>query len=288
MDNSDSLIDAIRAQNISDSSKEVYISSSTRFLKWIIENRPNLANLGFVVAVTDENGQLSNDLIKKYLVSTQELDDPINFDEITVRDFLSWIISLRVNGKSPSTSSFSGHRSAFFNLFRIYKKTMSRELETELKVHFKGLKRKSVLETVQGDSSLHTGKAPLSFEMYNMLAGALMKGSGSDFAFSHCFLLICWNLMCRASNAFAIRFSHMRWNDDSLCIYFAHSKTDQLGERPRDPRHIYSNPLNPTICPILSLGLYFISASFDPNSSALFPGSNQYERYDQNFLVIKI
>ena len=85
--------------------------------------------------------------------------------------------------------------------------------------------------------------------------------------------------MCRASNAFGIRYSHMRWMDDSLCIYFAHSKTDQLGERPRDPRHVYPNPLKPSICPILALGLYFVAASFDRGSNSLFPGSNQYDRY---------
>jgi hypothetical protein len=31
-------------------------------------------------------------------------------------------------------------------------------------------------------------------------------------------------------------------------------KNDQSGERPRDPRHIYANPLMPEVCPILSLG----------------------------------
>ena len=35
MDNSDSLIDSIRDQNVSESSNEVYFSSSTRFLKWV-------------------------------------------------------------------------------------------------------------------------------------------------------------------------------------------------------------------------------------------------------------
>ena len=180
MENSDSIIDSIRAQNVSDSSKEVYYSSSTRFLKWMIENRPDLTNLGFVTAVTDEDGQISTDLIKKYLASTQELEDPIKFNEISVRDFLSWIVSLRVNGRSPSSSSYSGHRSAFYNLFRQFRKTMSRELETELKVHYKGLKRRSVLEISEGDSHLHTGKAPLYFEMFNKLAETLIKSKGTS------------------------------------------------------------------------------------------------------------
>ena len=82
MDPSDSIIDCIRAQNVSDSSKEVYYSSSTRFLKWMIQNRPHLTNLGFVLAVTDVDGQISSDLIKNYLASTQELEDPIKFNDV--------------------------------------------------------------------------------------------------------------------------------------------------------------------------------------------------------------
>ena len=33
-------------------------------------------------------------------------------------------------------------------------------------------------------------------------------------------------------------------------------KNDQGGQRKHDPRHIYSNPLDPVICPVLALGIY--------------------------------
>ncbi|KAF1790753.1 hypothetical protein GQ600_19715 [Phytophthora cactorum] len=49
-------------------------------------------------------------------------------------------------------------------------------------------------------------------------------------------MVIAWNLMCRSSNAFGIRHSHMEWKGDALQIYFAHMKIDQGGDRPRDPR----------------------------------------------------
>jgi len=71
----------------------------------------------------------------------------------------------------------------------------------------------------------------------------------------------------------------MKWTNDSLGIYFAHMKNDQFGERPRDPRHIYANPLIPEICPILSLGLYLLTNPIDSNVPQLFPGGNQYDRF---------
>ena len=76
----------------------------------------------------------------------------------------------------------------------------------------------------------------------------------------------------------------MEWAEDSLRIYFACMKNNQTGERKRDPRHIYSNPHVPCICPILVLSIYLsvftISCTVD---SALFPSSNQYKRLASYF-----
>ena len=45
-------------------------------------------------------------------------------------------------------------------------------------------------------------------------------------------------------------------------------KNDQCAERPRDPCHIYANPLHPEIYGILALGIYWS-----------FRFYNQYERF---------
>ncbi|EEY55124.1 uncharacterized protein PITG_22162 [Phytophthora infestans T30-4] len=50
------------------------------------------------------------------------------------------------------------------------------------------------------------------------------------------------------------------------------------GDRPRDPRHVYANPLQPGICPIVALGLYWAATNSD-ESDLLFPGNNQYDRF---------
>jgi hypothetical protein len=71
----------------------------------------------------------------------------------------------------------------------------------------------------------------------------------------------------------------MEWTEDSMAIYFAHMKNDQFGDRPKDPRHIYANPVMPEICPILGLGIYWLVYDFDAADRKLFPGQNQYERF---------
>jgi hypothetical protein len=37
----------------------------------------------------------------------------------------------------------------------------------------------------------------------------------------------------------------------------------------------------PEVCPILALGLYWLTFSFDNGSTKLFPGKSQYVRYDR-------
>ena len=59
-------------------------------------------------------------------------------------------------------------------------------------------------------------------------------------------------------------------------------KNDQVGERKRDPMHIYSSPIDPTVCPILSLAIYLsVFNVTGTKDSTLFPGTNQYKRFSK-------
>jgi hypothetical protein len=73
----------------------------------------------------------------------------------------------------------------------------------------------------------------------------------------------------------------MDWKEDALTIAMPHQKNDQAGEKPKDPKHVYANPLRPEICPILALALYFIQfpETFQHGGS-VFKGQKPYERYE--------
>jgi hypothetical protein len=71
-----------------------------------------------------------------------------------------------------------------------------------------------------------------------------MQTERKEYIFSHTFMVLCWNLMCKS--AVSICYSHMEWRNDALEVFFAHMKNDQNGERPRDARHIYANPMCPS------------------------------------------
>ena len=111
------------------------------------------------------------------------------------------------------------------------------EFMQSITVLFKGLKRRIAKEKQEGDGKIQTGKVPMSFALYRRLSEYMLRGcEGSlESIFARAFLTTTWNLMCRATNTCTIHLHHMDWQNDCLCIYFAHMKNNQGGDRKRDP-----------------------------------------------------
>jgi hypothetical protein len=114
--------------------------------------------------------------------------------------------------------------------------------------------------------------------MYRFLGQQLLHQEAREFVFARCFMHLCWNLMSRAAMHLTSVLSI--WHGQRIhCVFSCHMKNDQTGEQPRDPRHIYANPLMPEIYPILCLGMYWMCYQFEERDNQQFPGTNQYDRF---------
>ena len=84
--------------------------------------------------------------------------------------------------------------------------------------------------------------------------------------------------MARSDNCVNIHVQHIQWRSDSLIYCFGTSKGDQTVDIVNDPWHIYANPKNPKMCPVIALSKYFF---YHPDTlttnSKLFPGNHQYK-----------
>jgi hypothetical protein len=268
-------VDDVRANTVSSSSRTIYMNSATKFIEWLVANNTSLLTDEFLSQIAHAHNVVA---FTRQWLSGAPSNPPIRFAQLTAREFFVWIVSLKKSdGTRPGYSTYNTHRAALFNLFRDYQVTMTKALEVELKNHFKGLKRKAVIEISNGNGKIKVGKDAMQFSLYQVLGKELLKHHTNDFVFGHTFMVLCWNLMCRAGNVVSVCYSHLEWREDALCIYFAHMKNDQLGDRPRDPRHIYANPVLPHVCPVLSLGIYMMC--FPPTTTRIFPGNDQYDRY---------
>jgi hypothetical protein len=287
---------AIRANTVSPKSRDTYRRSSSRFLLWCYEKKRTLLTQQFINTFEEHIPPRKRVIaiastqkwIKIYLEGSTSETPPIKFQALKAEDFMMWIVTLKKrDGSKPGNSAYSTHRAALFNLFRDHKVRMSQDLETELANHYRGLKRTTASSAANGNGVVKTGKSALEFSLYRSFGLQMMKSSTArqhEYIFSHLFMLLCWNLMCRSINVVKVCLNHIEWIEDSLCIYFAHQKCDQAGERPKDPRHIYANPIMPEICPVLSLGIYLLC--FPPanaDQKPLFPGSSQYDHYRKVF-----
>ena len=164
---------------------------------------------------------------------------------------------------------------------------MPQELEKEVSNHFKGLKRKVASVIAAGGGKIKVGKDPLAFSLYRFLGLILLQLDTRDSIFARTFMIIAWNLMARSANTFDICISHMEWQGDALCIYFSQMKNDQMGERPRDPCHIYML----TLCvqrfvvffPLVSFGLVMHSRKAKCDSFQGTINMTGFEKYWQDW-----
>ena len=90
--------------------------------------------------------------------------------------------------------------------------------------------------------------------------------------------------MKRAENCVNAKIEHISFCNDSLVFEFVKSKAHQYGEDHVGPWHVYANPLEPHICPVLSFARYILTYPEVLSSKAsLFQGNSQYHRYSVQF-----
>jgi hypothetical protein len=81
---------------------------------------------------------------------------------------------------------------------------------------------------------------------------------------------------------------HVDWREDCLVITLAKHKGDQSGEGLSNEKHIYANPLNPSICPILALAVLIFCTHRGQSTrlQQLYNGKNSEQRFGKILKVI--
>ena len=133
---------------------------------------------------------------------------------------------------------------------------------------------------------LTEGKAALNFQSYRMLAGRTLF-CNADFElgiFGHLFLTLCWNLIARCNSVATVLFRHISWENDSMVVVFPSHKGDQEGKSAL-PKHVFANPENPEMCPILALAIFVFTIGHRRSGSrtGLFTTDNDEGSVESRF-----
>ena len=233
-------------------------------------------------------------------------ENPIVFlTFITPEVYMNYLLLLRhrTKGTYKSKSAYGTHRASLFHLFRKHNSIgYSIDYRAELTNLFRGFDR-NIAQTRHGgndndDGTARTvgtrigrakpdeGREPMSVELLKKLLEWFWEYNTCDGVFAHCYLIMTWVLMCRSENTALIKLSDIAWSTSFDCfqVFFSHSKTDQVGDEARHPRHIYANSVLPLLCPVTSLSFY-LSCCFNTQNltdhSFLFPGPHQEVRFSR-------
>jgi hypothetical protein len=110
------------------------------------------------------------------------------------------------------------------------------------------------------------GKRHLEFAGYYLLCERMLKLPFPEMQFGWSFSTLQWNLMARSNSISSLLLGHISWEGDALVITIPKHKGDQDGDHAY-PRHVYANPQNPTICPVLALAVAIFNRTFPARHS---------------------
>ena len=180
-----------------------------------------------------------------------------------------------------AVSTLGGYRSAVVFLYKEHSMKIQTTLDVGLSNFMQGYKRK-VGELKQGGyMNITEGRQPLAFSGYRLLASKFLKmQANSQAMFSWAYFLLCWNLMARSDSVGKIMHQHMSWREDALVITFAIHKGDREGQNAYG-RHVYANPENQSICPVLAIAVMVFSRGHRSQGGRqqLFEGKHSEKRF---------
>jgi hypothetical protein len=233
----------IRNNHLKENTKQQYLSKWNTFFKWI-----------------------SKQQAYRHLITNEERKevDLANVTGPIYTEFFGYICRKRnKNGETiepveyDSYQNVSGYRSAITYIHKQRSIEFNKQGHKAISEFLGGYVRKRGDMKRAGVIPMTEGKLPLNFQSYKMLARKTLD-CNKDFElgiFGHLFLVLCWNLIARCNSVATLLFRHISWENDAMIVVFPTHKGDQEG-RNALPKHVFANPDNPEICPILALAIF--------------------------------
>jgi hypothetical protein len=169
--------------------------------------------------------------------------------------FFGWLTTVKFKPpKLAANSTVRSYKSALKWYYKEKKVTMEPDVDQAIETLLQGYQRTVAQEKALGLRAPHEGKLHLTYSGYCLLTTALFHTEFKQMLFAWPFMVLQWNLITRCGSVAAMMMQHINWEGDALLITIPKSKADQEGNN-SFPRHLYANPLQPVICPVLALAV---------------------------------
>ena len=286
-------VESIMRNFVSTATTTDYSNELVKLMIWLFDNDPEKHFHDWIVQKAINADEKDKDRSSKHgrkhlrsvfksgLKNVRKNHCPVILETVDFNVFTRYVTSRKSrDGKLLSKSLYGNIQSSLTYLHKLAGFEMSADFRREMSQFNRGMKRKVAEERENAGSSLEEGKKAMNIEVYKLMCKKLFESGHEDAAFAHLYLVLEWNLMARSNNCEKLRLGHIEWRHDCLVFFFGKSKGDQNGEMSDTPWHVYSNPFEPYICPVLALAKYLFSyPDIIKSKSTLFPGNDQYSRY---------
>lgn len=170
-----------------------------------------------------------------------------------------------------SFNQVGSYRNALKNYYHEAKTPVDFETEEILKELMGAYKRRIAQLKASGEMPMQEGKLPMSHAGYHFLAEQALKQTEDFNLYStcHCFILLCWNLIARAVTVGNLIFDCVSWDEDAMTIHIGKMKNDQEGAHGY-ARHVYANPKDPVICPVLAMSVLVFTKGYQREGSSRY------------------
>lgn len=159
---------------------------------------------------------------------------------------------------------------------------VSHDLESHLASYTRGRRRLTADGRAAGVESEIEGKFPIDLGEFKAIARrALASGvMPKNARLFHAYLVLCWNLIARSSAVAELLWNNVGWHGDCVTILYEKGKTNQEGMN-KVPWHVYANPVDPLICPVLALGLKLVTETdtFGNRPFKVFPAATSDDTF---------
>jgi hypothetical protein len=249
-----------------------------------------------VVMRTRQQYEAKIKAMRRYYIDELErdFDVPVARDDILA--FFGWLIDVKHKDDPLSISSVKQYKSALKWYYKECRLIIDPGVNQELDTLLRGYQRRVSEFKLDGKMPVFEGKYHLPFDGYRTVAALLFRSEPfNQMLFAWPFLILQWNLIARTATVSSMMMEHIGWEGDALLITTPKHKGDQEGVK-CFARHLYANPTNPALCPVLALAVvtFVRSLRHDPTSTdpralssfRIFDGPNNNARFSDTLLRI--
>jgi hypothetical protein len=226
------IIDGRKCQN----TKRQYRLKAENFKKWLCSKHPVCIKEDETIDLNAVDGTILKEFFGH--ICKKKDKNGLHFDPIVFHAF----------------QHVSGYKSAIKDYYSTQEVKISDEIEKMLKQFFEGYVRTIAKLKQDGVMEIIEGKQHMSFKGYKLLA---TKAIAQDI-----------DLIARCVSVGSLMYNHVSWESDSLVVVFSSHKGDKEGQNAL-PKHVYANPAEPSICPILSFAIYIFTGGYEREGSKM-------------------